>query len=347
MARMLGKTPENLTPGEELMYSFVQNELPDYICASVNPDIISDTGNSHLEIDMLILIPHMGAYILDIKDASGFTFSEGTYQYLYRNGQTRSMTPKNRHGRLKSQVYALRDYLKKTFNITPLVYEFECFPFMDMEHVDATALPPDFDARHVITADDLKSGLTFLHKIIGCTIYDREVRGVDYYEDLSDKDAHDLFYFWDTGLTLPPRPDRPPVVFLSYNRFNNEMSKDVQTVLEDRGVFVWRAPKDVPGGCDYFPHEMQAIGECDLFLILLSRTAQESAEVRKEFEKALELKKNIFPVWIEETSDSDINPYYREKLAKYQYRVMPKIDIEVIREIVSAVRKAKREIDPH
>ncbi len=63
--------------------------------------------------------------------------------------------------------------------------------------------------------------------------------------------------------------------------------------------------------------------------------------------KALELKKNIFPVWVEETSDSDINPYYREKLAKYQYRVMPKIDIEVIREIVSAVRKAKREIDPH
>ncbi len=345
MATILEEVPVNLSYGEEIMYEFIRKQLPDYIYASMCPTIRVDGARPPLELDMLILVPHMGAFILDISNVSGISCEEGEYRYRYADGRIRSVTAQKRQGRLKSQVFGLRDYLKKKFNISPLVYEFECFPYLRMKNLDKDRLPPDFDPEHVISADDLESGLTFLHKIIGCTIRQQKLYDLDRFEDLSDRDVHDTFFFWETGLALPPRPARPPVVFLSYNRHNNEMSKNVQTFLEDRGIFVWRAPRDVPAGEDYFPHEMKAIEECDLFLILLSSAAQESVEVRKEFEKAVELDKDIFPVWVEDIRDTEINDYYREHLTRYQYRIMPRMKAEVLYEIVANVKRAKEAND--
>lgn len=339
MARIVNEPQVSLSSREEIMVEFVKNRLPDYISVAITPRI------SIMEFDMLIFVPHMGIFILDIKSVTSFAFSDGIYRYLYNDGRSIEASGERRQMGLKRQVYALRDHLKEKFNITPLVYEFECFPMLSLKGIDQKMLPPDFDTRHVITSDDLEDELGFLRKIIDCSINQRQYWAKEAYEDLSDKDVHDIFYFWETGLELPPRPERPPFVFLSYNRMNNEMSKDVQTILEDRHLFVWRAPKDVPAGRDYFLNEMEAIEECDLFLILLSSSAQESEEVRKEFEKAVELNKAIFPVWVEDIKDTDINDYYREHLAKYQYRVMRKIDYDVISEIVATVKKAKKDND--
>ncbi|MCR5156165.1 MAG: toll/interleukin-1 receptor domain-containing protein [Butyrivibrio sp.] len=344
MARIVNEPQGRLSFGEEIMAEFAKNRLPDYISVALTPSIHGKDGQI-MEFDMLIFVPHMGIYILDIKNVTSFAYSEGTYRYVYSDGRSIEASGARRQAGLKQQVYALRDYLKEKFNITPLVYEFECFPGLRLKGFDSRMLPPDFDTRHVITMDDLDDELGFLRKIIDCTIDQKAFWANDTFEDLSDKDVHDIFFFWETGIKLPPRPDRPPVVFLSYNRMNNEMSKDVQTILEDRHAFVWRAPKDVPAGRDYFPNEMAAIEECDLFLILLSSSAQESEEVRKEFSKAVELNKTIFPVWVEDISDSDINDYYRLHLAKYQYRVMPKIDYDVISEIVATAKQAKKDND--
>ena len=244
---------------------------------------------------------------------------------------------------MQRQENALRSYLKKKFNIAPLIYGFECFPYITMKGLESANYPDDFDPRKVIMSDNLRSGLHFLHKLIGITILEQQQKGLAAFEDLSDKDAHDIVYFWKTDLLDIPRPERPPLAFLSYNRNNNEISKEIQTALEDRGIFVWRAPRDVPLGEYYLTNEMKAIEECDVFLLLLSIPAQKSEEVKKEFEKALEIKKPILPIWVEDVPENEITDYYRENLIEYQYRVMPKIDIRVINEIVATVKKIKRE----
>jgi hypothetical protein len=343
MARIIGEIPEHMSPAEDIMYHFVRTELPDYISVSMFPDIPAEDDIHKVEFDMLLFIPHMGVFILEIRDVIGFAYQDCAYYYMTKTGKSIVMDGERRARRLQRQGFVLRDYLKKKFNIAPLIYEFECFPYISMRGLENSNYPADFDPSHVIMSDDLHSGLHFLHKLIGITIMEQQQKGLAAFEDLSDKDAHDILYFWKTGLLDIPRPERPPLVFLSYNRNNNEISKEIQTVLEDRGIFVWRAPKDVPLGEYYLPSEMKAIEECDVFLILLSIPAQNSEEVKKEFQKALEIKKPILPVWVEDVAETEIAEYYKENLTEYQYRVMTKIDINVINEIVATVKKIKRE----
>ena len=341
MARQIGYRPEIMTMSEDVIYRFVMNELPDYICASFSPSVESKKTGLKFKCDMILFIPHMGVYVLDVSSAIGFQMQDGEFQYRYADGIMRNRSAYSRQNKLLTQRNMVRDYLKEMFNIAPLVYELECFPMLCMRGIDPSQLPVFFDPEHVLTADDLKDGMTFLRKVISCSINERSQVEKDYYEDLSDKDAHDLFYFWETGVLGAKRPDRPPFVFLSYNRNNAEISKDIQMVLEDRGVYVWRAPKDVSLGEYYLTEEMQAIEECDAFLILLSNPAQNSEEVKKEFVKAMEIKKPILPIWVESVADKDINRFYREHLTEYQYRVMPKLDEEIIEEIVAQVKRIK------
>ncbi|MCR5324799.1 MAG: TIR domain-containing protein [Lachnospiraceae bacterium] len=348
MARIMGERPSDRYPAETAMYKFVKDVLPDYISAAFHPAIKDEKGNISYEFDLLLFVPHMGVYILEIKEACGFQYKDGKYSYLYANGRSREISSDRMNAGLMNQRYALKHYLKRMFNISPFIYEFECFPSMSINNIDKDQLPPEFDLRHVITSNDMKNHLYFLHNLIGCTIFDMEnlhFRFEKDTEDLTDVDIFKLFNFWGYGAIEENRPERPPCVFLSYNRNNNEISKEVQHSLETLGLHVWRAPKDVPLGEYYLDSEMKEITDCDAFVILLSVPAENSEEVKKEFEKALELDKPIIPIWVEDIQDSDITDYYREKLTKYQYRIMPRIDYNVITEISDTVKKLKREKD--
>ncbi len=345
MARIIGDCPDNIGIGLRIMYDFIRGKLPDYICASFLPQIKSEKSKNIIECDMLLFVPHMGVYVLDVKGVVGFAMQDNIYHYIYQDGMKMICDVSKRQKRLRTQRESVKEYLKEKFNMTPLVYELECFPALTMSGIDKRLLPPDFDPNHVITKDDLKSRMMFLHKIIGCSIFMQSHLRDGFFEDLSDKDAHDLFYFWETGVYGAKRPDRPPFVFMSYNQHNAEISLDIQTALEDRGVYVWRAPKDVPIGKHYLPEEMKAIEECDVFLILLSISAQNSPEVKKEFDEALRINKPILPIWVENVSDKEIDSYYREKLVKYQYRMMSKLNEEIVEEIVAMVKQIKMNND--
>ena len=134
--------------------------------------------------------------------------------------------------------------------------------------------------------------------------------------------------------------EKPPFLFLSYNQFNATVAQEIKEELEHRGIFVWRAPEDVSIGEHYLPEEMDAIEQCDAFMILLSSTSQVSKEVRIEFEKAVELNRKILPIWIEDCKQEE---YYVKALAKYQYRLMTKPDAAILNEITKVVKDTARE----
>ena len=122
------------------------------------------------------------------------------------------------------------------------------------------------------------------------------------------------------------------------------MAMEIKADLEQRGIFTWRAPEDVPLSKDYLTKEMKAIEDCDAFLLLLSSASQESlgnGGVRDEFEKAVENGKTIIPIKIE---DFDVNEYYTKALSHIQYRVMTKLDPEVMSEIEYQIRNSAEDL---
>lgn len=335
MARIIGKTPEKMGYAMNIMYEFITKELPDYIGASLEPEIVAEDGERY-KFDLLMFIPHMGVFILDIRNIREFSIVDGQWRYKYADGEEVLVSAERREKRKEE----LKLYLKRMFNLSPLIFEFECLPAFK---IPSEALDRNFDHSLFVGADDIIDSAHFLHKVLGISIELQHGEREGMYDDLSDKDSHDLFYFWETGLFGAPRPERPPFVFLSYNRNNAELSKEIQTALEDRGVYVWRAPKDVPVGEYYLNEEMKAIEESDAFVILLSIPAQQSQEVKKEFVKAKEINKPILPIWVENLPSSEMNEYYKSNLSGHQYRVMPKINEEVIDELVESVKRIKRE----
>ena len=116
MARIIGEIPEEMFPAEEIMYNFVRTELPDYILASMYADI--RVNNTILDFDMLLFVPHMGAFILEIRGATGFIYKDGNFAYLNKNGQPSMSSAERMAKQPRNQRYILRDYLKRRFGIT-------------------------------------------------------------------------------------------------------------------------------------------------------------------------------------------------------------------------------------
>ena len=112
MARLIGESPFNHS--EMIMYDFVMRELPDYICASFSPNISLREGEVK-ECDMLLFVPHMGVYILEICGASAFEYSEGEYYYIYKNGRRVNMRERRGGLRLRGVRYQVKEYLKRKF----------------------------------------------------------------------------------------------------------------------------------------------------------------------------------------------------------------------------------------
>lgn len=90
-------------------------------------------------------------------------------------------------------------------------------------------------------------------------------------------------------------------VFLSHSTENAEIAKDICTALEDRGIDVWMAPRDIPGGKEWGQAIVNGIESSNGIVFLSSRHAHQSTQTRKEIEIADEFGKPIIPVRLDET----------------------------------------------
>ena len=65
MARLIGEKPSSGVSA--LVYDFVMKKLPDYIYAVFEP--VFELGDERKSCDLILFIPHMGVFILDIYTA--------------------------------------------------------------------------------------------------------------------------------------------------------------------------------------------------------------------------------------------------------------------------------------
>ena len=313
MARLIGERPKN-NLALELLYQFIMQALPDYIYAVFEPEFEVDDGEK-LTCDTMLLIPHVGCVILDVISAKNLEIRKGDLILSYGDS---GYSPKaGAQPWRKARLRAIRRYFKKKYNFTLCIREFDCYPFVELP--GGTEAPPILDRS--LWSEDFRDEYHFLSKVFSM-ILDSLARENDpvIYDDLTDERARQLFYSWEKELPPRERPDRPPMIFLSHSSKDQNRAIEIQQELESRGVFVWRAPEDVGMGDDYYPEEMSAIENCDLFLLLLSTASMyndQKGNIRVEFEAAVRLNKKILPVFIEECEKS---PYYREHLSRCQHR---------------------------
>ena len=91
----------------------------------------------------------------------------------------------------------------------------------------------------------------------------------------------------------------PRQVFISYSSTDSEKAKEFVHRLEGAGVSCWISQRDIPPGADFALEIQKAITNCEYYVILLSKAAQDSPYVMLELHQAFNQKKEIIPVLLE------------------------------------------------
>ena len=111
------------------------------------------------------------------------------------------------------------------------------------------------------------------------------------------------------------------------NWFVSHCSKDIKVVeqivdvLKDCGIPYWKAPEMIPAGSNYAKEIPKAIKDCSVFLIIISEASQESIWVEKELDSAINARKKIVPVRIDDAPLCDMFTFYMNNVQMIDVQV--------------------------
>ena len=94
----------------------------------------------------------------------------------------------------------------------------------------------------------------------------------------------------------------PHTIFVSYSRHDGNVTYDLADSLRADGHTVWTDVSGIPGGAIWLFEIEKAITACDVFVVMISRGAKESPWVMREILFALDLRKRIIPVRLEDVT---------------------------------------------
>ena len=125
-------------------------------------------------------------------------------------------------------------------------------------------------------------------------------------------------------------------VFISYSTKNQASADAMRELLKCKGIETWMAPGDIPPGSKYAQVINRAVKECACLLLMLSQDAQNSVWVAKEVERAVNYRKPVIPVRIE---DVILNDEFELYISTDQVVAVQKIvqDSEDIKKLLRSV----------
>ncbi len=104
-------------------------------------------------------------------------------------------------------------------------------------------------------------------------------------------------------------------VFISYRSLEFVEADWVRKRLEENGIRCWMAPDSIRGGMDYAEEINEAIKNCDVLVLILSKSAQQSIQIPRELTLAIDHLKPILPFQIE---NCDLIGGFEYRLANIQ-----------------------------
>lgn len=126
-------------------------------------------------------------------------------------------------------------------------------------------------------------------------------------------------------------------VFISYTSANQQMADAFRALLNQNNIETWMAPDSIPFGATYTSTINRAIKGADCFALLLSESAQASPWVLKETERAINAKRNILVIMLD---DSPLNDDFELMISTIQTVTLRSINQndEIFQRILSTVK---------
>jgi Tol biopolymer transport system component len=93
-------------------------------------------------------------------------------------------------------------------------------------------------------------------------------------------------------------------VFISYSSKDQQTAEAVCAALEGQGIACWIAPRDILPGVEYGDAIIDALSACQIVVLIFSRNANDSPQVRREVERAVSKEKILIPYRIEDVLPS-------------------------------------------
>lgn len=121
-------------------------------------------------------------------------------------------------------------------------------------------------------------------------------------------------------------------VFISYSSKDIAYAEGMATILKELGVSYWKAPEMIPAGSNYAKEIPKAIGECEYFILLISKASQESIWVEKELDSAVNNRKRIIPIQIDKEPLNDMYRFYLNNVQMISYGLDKEMLIELLKE---------------
>jgi hypothetical protein len=101
-----------------------------------------------------------------------------------------------------------------------------------------------------------------------------------------------------------------PQIFLSYSSADAAVAERALAHLERSGLACWIASRDVVPGDDFAAQVMRAIELCPVTVVFITPSANSSAHVRREVERAVSLGRRVQPVSVDGTVASEVLAYF-------------------------------------
>lgn len=110
-------------------------------------------------------------------------------------------------------------------------------------------------------------------------------------------------------------------VFISYSSKDFLYVKGIVEILKDLGISYWKAPEMIPAGSNYAREIPLAIRECDVFLLVVSKSSQRSIWVEKELDSAVNNSKRILPIKLDDEPLNELFRFYLNNVQMISYDV--------------------------
>ena len=109
--------------------------------------------------------------------------------------------------------------------------------------------------------------------------------------------------------------------FVSHCSKDIKIVEQIVNVLKDCGISYWKAPEMIPAGSNYAKEIPKALKNCSVFLFIVSEASQNSIWVEKELDSAVNARKNIIPVRIDDIPLNDMYAFYLNNIQMVNVQV--------------------------
>jgi hypothetical protein len=89
-------------------------------------------------------------------------------------------------------------------------------------------------------------------------------------------------------------------VFISHSTRNADVASSMKSFLDAQGIRCWKAPEDIPAGVDWDTGIVNGLKECSVIVLIFSKDADGSANVKTELALGSNFNKVIVPFRIED-----------------------------------------------